>query len=292
MNRQTPVSILLVEDDTATREILTDILTLKFQGLAIHCAENGQVAVDSFREYQSAIVITDINMPVMDGLSMAKEIKAMNSAVKLIALTAFSDKTVRKNQASAAIDYYIPKPTDYRKLFSSIERCLAEISSGGVLARHSDKACNEQLPPQDNEKNCGIVTDDSKAFPESKASGMRVLVVDDNLDMRQSTAWLLETYGYNVQMAESAETAMKLLHSFQPEAVLLDIGLPGENGYQLASRIRSLPGGEQLMLVAVSGFSSDEDIRRSRQEGFDHHLVKPFIFATLHELLSASKSQT
>jgi len=117
-------------------------------------------------------------------------------------------------------------------------------------------------------------------------AGMRVLVVDDDADVRESTALLLELNGYEVKMADSGAHAITLIEAFHPDVVLLDIGMPVENGYQVAQRIRKLPNGGDLLLVALSGYGRAEELARSQEAGFDHHLIKPLNFNTLRDLLS------
>ncbi len=126
--------------------------------------------------------------------------------------------------------------------------------------------------------------------PSPKAS-MRVLVVDDDSDVRESTALLLELNGYEVKMADSGERAITLIKAFHPDVVLLDIGMPGENGYQVAQRIRQLPNGSDPLLVALSGYGRTEELARSQEAGFDHHLIKPLNFTTLCDLLSEWESR-
>jgi PAS domain S-box-containing protein len=116
-------------------------------------------------------------------------------------------------------------------------------------------------------------------------AGMRVLVVDDDADVRMSTALLLELNGYEVKMADSGEQALTQIGTFHPDVVLLDIGMPGENGYQVARSIRRLPNGGDLLLIALSGYGRAEDLARSQEAGFDHHLVKPLNLAMLCNLL-------
>jgi PAS domain S-box-containing protein len=116
-------------------------------------------------------------------------------------------------------------------------------------------------------------------------AGMRVLVVDDDADVRMSTALLLELNGYEVKMADSGEQALRQIGTFHPDVVLLDIGMPGENGYQVARSIRRLPNGGDLLLIALSGYGRTEDLARSQEAGFDHHLVKPLNLAMLCNLL-------
>ncbi|MGZ5050732.1 MAG: hybrid sensor histidine kinase/response regulator [Methylobacter sp.] len=116
--------------------------------------------------------------------------------------------------------------------------------------------------------------------------GMRVLVIDDDNDVRESTALFLELSGYKVRMAGSGEQAIPLIGTFHPEVVLLDIGMPKENGYQVAQRIRQLPTGNNVLLIALSGYGRAEELARSQQAGFNHHLIKPLNFSALCHLLA------
>ncbi|HEY4743015.1 MAG TPA: response regulator [Desulfuromonadaceae bacterium] len=132
MEGDKPLSILLVEDDGAAREILASVLVLKFPQIVFHVADNGKTGLECFDKHASAIVITDVNMPVMDGLRMARGIKSIMADVKMIVLTAFSDKSILETTAAdgIGIDHYILKPVDYEKLFAVIEQCLAEVATG------------------------------------------------------------------------------------------------------------------------------------------------------------------
>ncbi len=104
---------------------------------------------------------------------------------------------------------------------------------------------------------------------------VRVLVVDDNVDSARATAKILTRNGYDVQVAYDGPSAVEAAILHQPAYVFLDIGLPGMNGYEVAARLRQEPGLEHAMLVAVSGYGEEGDRRRSREAGFDQHLVKP-----------------
>ncbi len=123
--------------------------------------------------------------------------------------------------------------------------------------------------------------------PAYCGTAMRVLVVDDEPDVAVSTAIFLRMEGHAVRTADSGEAALALLAEFQPQIVLLDIGLPGQDGYQVARAIRRLPGGDAVKLVAVSGYGHDEAVARCQAAGFDHHLVKPVDPAALCDLLAS-----
>ena len=104
---------------------------------------------------------------------------------------------------------------------------------------------------------------------------MKVLVVEDNIDAAEMLALLLGHGGDEVRLASDGMTAIHQMRDFQPKVVLCDIGLPGMSGYEVASRLRELPEYRDTLLIALSGYGSEEDRRRSKSAGFDHHLTKP-----------------
>jgi PAS domain S-box-containing protein len=118
------------------------------------------------------------------------------------------------------------------------------------------------------------------------ARPVRVMVVDDNVDVAEAVAMLLEDLGHVVQIAHSGPQALELARDFRPEAVFLDIGLPGMDGYEVAQRLRAEPGLEGMLLAALSGYGQEEDHGRSRESGFDEHLVKPVGSEELQALLA------
>jgi CheY-like chemotaxis protein len=114
----------------------------------------------------------------------------------------------------------------------------------------------------------------------------RVLVVDDNVDAAESLAVLLRLEGHEVRVAHDGPAALAAVEADPPDLVFLDIGMPVMNGYDVARRLRRRPGLGGLVLVAVTGWGQEEDRRRSREAGFDHHLVKPVEPDALHPLLA------
>jgi CheY-like chemotaxis protein len=103
----------------------------------------------------------------------------------------------------------------------------------------------------------------------------RILIGDDSADAAESSAMLLRLDGHEIQAVFDGPSALNAAASFKPEIVLLDIGLPGLNGFEVARRLRELPGGRQILVVAVSGYGQTQDRHQSRDAGFDQHLVKP-----------------
>jgi CheY-like chemotaxis protein/anti-sigma regulatory factor (Ser/Thr protein kinase) len=113
----------------------------------------------------------------------------------------------------------------------------------------------------------------------------RVLVVDDNVDAAESLSMVLKLDGHEVRAAHSGEEAMLLAKEFHPEIAFLDIGLPGLNGYDLARMIRGADELKDVVLVALTGWGSDEDKQKSKAAGFDYHLTKPIETSMMQEVL-------
>ncbi len=113
----------------------------------------------------------------------------------------------------------------------------------------------------------------------------RILIVDDNRDNAESLARLLQLMGYETAIAYDGVSAVDSAETFRPFAVLLDLGLPGLDGYEVARRIRAQSWGKDVTLVAATGWGSADDRRRSREAGFDHHMVKPVDLDELAKLL-------
>jgi PAS domain S-box-containing protein len=116
--------------------------------------------------------------------------------------------------------------------------------------------------------------------------GLRVLVVDDNINAADSLATLLELAGHEVRVAYEGEAALLVAEAFKPQIVLLDIGMPGMDGYEVGRLLREKPQTRSALLVAITGWGGPEDLRRSKEAGFDHHLVKPVEPAALQRLLA------
>ena len=126
------------------------------------------------------------------------------------------------------------------------------------------------------------------AAGELSMAWRRVLVVDDNADAADSLAMLLTAQGDAVRIAYDGEEAVDAEAEFQPQVVLLDIGLPGLSGYDVARRIRARRG-DGVLIVAITGWGQDEDRRRSREAGFDHHFTKPVDIGQLLQVIEAER---
>jgi two-component system, chemotaxis family, CheB/CheR fusion protein len=117
-------------------------------------------------------------------------------------------------------------------------------------------------------------------------AGKRVLIVEDNADAAETMQLMLSISGYEARTAHDGASALEVARAFCPQVVLLDIGLPGKDGYQVAQELRSLPQMDAALLVALTGYGHEEDRRRAAAAGFDSFQVKPVDPQALEALLA------
>jgi CheY-like chemotaxis protein len=127
---------------------------------------------------------------------------------------------------------------------------------------------------------------DSRRPPAGEGAGLSILVVDDNEDAAEMLAEVLALVGHRTRAVFDSAGALELAEGFRPDAALLDIGLPGMDGYELARRLRAIPELARICLVAVTGYGQASDRERALQAGFDEHLVKPVDFDEVQAVLS------
>jgi len=118
---------------------------------------------------------------------------------------------------------------------------------------------------------------------------LRVLVVDDCHDTTESLRILLSLWGYEVRIAHDGHAALAVAAAYRPHAVVLDIGIPGPNGFQVARQVRQMPGLEETLLIATTGYGSEQDRGRTLQAGFDCHFIKPVDPSELERILATRK---
>lgn len=174
----------------------------------------------------------------------------------------------------------------------TLVRSLAEMHGGSVQACSAGLGRGSELtvrlpamPARVDSEVPGARLVDSER--ETRTSRRRILVVDDNVDAAKMLAMLLEMWGHQVWVAHDGQEALEVAMSYRPAVVLLDIGLPRMDGYELARRLRQQVGLSEAMLVALTGYGHEEARRRSQEAGFDHHLVKPIGSGDLRRLLTA-----
>ncbi len=137
----------------------------------------------------------------------------------------------------------------------------------------------------------GVPSLDDLADPrDPRPSGLRVLIVEDNVDQAAMLAILVQRWGHSVIIANDSAEALKVFADFQPRVILLDLGLPDRHGYDLADALKDMPRNGRLHFVAVTGWNTVVDQIRSASSGIKHHLMKPPNLDVLREILSAYAS--
>ena len=118
----------------------------------------------------------------------------------------------------------------------------------------------------------------------------RVLLVDDNPDSSEPLSLLLQTRGHETRIATDGEGALAMADEFRPNCVLLDLGLPRMDGYEVARQLRARPYGNQLILIALTGWSGKDVRTRAADAGFDYHVVKPVNWEELEKIVESASS--
>jgi len=180
----------------------------------------------------------------------------------------------------------------------SLTQRLVEMHGGRVIARSDGLGRGSEFTVRlplaaVQEDNGGVVPDSKHAVPFSPPdAGLRILVADDNADAAETMAVLLELMGHRVQHVLDGEAAVQAAVSdFHPEVVLLDIGMPKLNGYETCREIRARNKDPAMKIIAITGWGQSEDRLKSKDAGFDHHLVKPVDPEALSDLLQTLRPQ-
>ncbi|HEV7800292.1 MAG TPA: PAS domain-containing protein [Burkholderiales bacterium] len=189
-------------------------------------------------------------------------------------------------------DHSLERAHDGLGIGLTLAKRLVELHGGTLSARSAGLAQGSeftvQLPLAQRES----APQTSPHDDTGAVSTRRVLVVDDNLDSAASLAMLLEFAGHETRTAHDGEDAIAVAAQYRPDVILLDIGLPKMNGYDACRVIRAQPGGKDTLIVALTGWGQDDDRRRSREAGFDAHLVKPADYPALVKLLATPRRAT
>jgi signal transduction histidine kinase len=256
------VPLPLHADPTRVAQVVANLLT----NAAKYTPDGGRIDVTAERDGDSAVVrVTDTGMGI-----------PADMLPKVFDLFTQVGKHLDRSQGGLGIGL-------------ALVRRLVEMHGGSVVAESAGAGRGStftvRLP-------AGVsATPASAAEPPSPPpAARRVLVVDDNADAANSLALLLELGGHRTAVAYTGAEAVPTARTFRPEVVFLDIGLPGMNGYEVAAALRQAEGGSRAVLVALTGWGAEEDRRRSREAGFDFHLVKPVDSSQLGAVLAAAPS--
>jgi PAS domain S-box-containing protein len=202
-----------------------------------------------------------------------------------------ADQLARVFELFVQVDTSLERSAHGLGIGLTLVRTLVELHGGSVQATSAGIGRGSEFVIRLPTLDAAAVQADAGApeprvQPHAARAPRRILVVDDNRDATESLMLLLQLDGHETRAAYDGPEALDAAQAFQPEIVLLDIGLPGLNGYEVARCLRQRPGGEHLLLVALTGWGQDDDRERTRAAGFDEHLVKPVDPALLDRVLA------
>lgn len=259
-------SLLLDADPVRLSQVIGNLLT----NSAKYTEARGHIQVTAWREGGHAVLSVQDN-----GIGIAEDMLS-----HVFELFVQADHASTKAHGGLGIGLTLVKNL-VEMHGGSVEARSAGLKSGSEFVVRLPLVAREQVPASTPTKRERAVA----------PSGYRLLVVDDNQDAAISLSILLRLQGHEVRVAHDGQTALDVATAFQPDLVFLDIGMPVMDGYEVARRLRTIPGLEKTILVALTGWGQAEDRRRTTKAGFNHHLVKPAepqaIEAVLAELKSA-----
>ena len=257
-------TVWLEADPTRVAQVISNLLT----NAAKYTPEGGHIEVAALQDGRDVIVrVTDTGVGIP--CDMLSEVFEMFTQV---------NGTLERSQGGLGIGLAIAKR-------------LVELHGGTITAESPGKGAGStftvRLPlPEVAEVAKQRQTIKGPTHDRSTTSGLRVLLVDDNVDAAKTLAKLLQICGHDIRIAHCGREALELALLFKPEVVLLDIGLPDMNGYEVARRLRSEAALQRVLVVALTGWGNDDNKRKSQEAGFDFHLTKPVDAAAIETILA------
>ena len=280
-----PCRVLVVDDQPSVHSLVK--YYVEAAGGEVIPAHNGEEALQGEEQCRQEgrpvdLVLLDMDMPVMDGYSTAEHLRARGFQRPVIALTARALTEDRDKCLAAGCDEYVTKPVDWQILIQLIARFAGEISADDLARRRSEHSART-VPSVER------TTTEGERMHASQ--GRDVLLVDDSRDMCKLMEILLTRRGHAVRSVHSGRDAIEAARKAPPDVVLLDIGLPGMDGYQVVRELRQLPEMESALLIALSGRGELSDRAKSAEAGFHYHLTKPADMDELGRLLAGARPE-
>ncbi len=254
--------IRIVADATRMAQVLSNLLT----NAAKYTPDGGSISLSVTRDKDQALfTIRDT------GEGIPQEMLA-----KIFDMFAQVDQSLARSQGGLGVGL-------------TLVRRLVEMHEGSVQVHSEGRGKGSEFAVRipismERPTAAGLTPSGSGLMPHYRPR--RILLVDDNVDASESLAVLLRSKGHTLHLVHDGLTALDAAMTFAPDCVLLDIGLPGLNGFQVAERLREQPATQDVLLIAISGYGQAEDLHRSRLAGFNHHLIKPININELLKLLA------
>jgi signal transduction histidine kinase len=249
-------------DTTRLSQVFSNLLN----NAAKYTPEGGRIALSCHVEGDDVVISVKDN-----GIGIERE-----TLTRIFEMFAQADRSLERKHAGLGVGL-------------TLARRLVELHGGRLEARSEGLGKGSEFIvrlPVASRDECAPAVESPRAeanAPQAK----RILLVDDNVDFATSLAALLRALGHEVRIAESGAEGLGVAAEYKPAFGFLDIGMPGMNGYDLARAMRELPGGEAMVLTAVTGWGQEKDRQRAHESGFDHHLTKPVEVERIRAILEA-----
>jgi CheY-like chemotaxis protein len=185
-----------------------------------------------------------------------------------------ADKMSRLFEMFYQVDHSIGRPADGLGIGLTLAQRLVEMHGGSITAISDGPGKGSEFVVRLPVCPAGVV-DDQKDQASGSGLARRILVADDSPLTIKAVSMVWRNLGHEVESAHDGLSAVEASASFRPDVVVLDVGMPGLNGYEACQRIRALPGGNEIVMIAVTGWGHDESRRQANEAGFDGLLVKP-----------------
>jgi two-component system, chemotaxis family, CheB/CheR fusion protein len=241
------------------------------------------------------VVLLDMQMPVKDGYTTARELRARGFRQPIIAVTAHAMQGDRQRCLDVGCNDYTPKPLEQRRLLELISHYYRKRVLRGpgsemepsMSDRTFDLRPHHGVSPAVDKS--GTQRESAKdACGGASSRSQRVLLVDDSVDACIAQSMLLRLRGYDVQTATSGRDALVAYEKFQPDIVLMDLGMPEMSGYDVVRELRGKPGFDHSLFIALSGRGEEEDRTKAREAGFHRYAIKPVDLADLEQMFRPS----
>ncbi|MGH9442727.1 MAG: response regulator [Thermoanaerobaculia bacterium] len=254
------VRALIVDDDHDSREVVAEILGVA--GVEVRSASTLREALELLGRERFDVLVSDIAMPEGDGYDLIRKVRALppekGGAIPAVALTAYVGREDRLRARREGFQTHVSKPIEPGELLSVLEKLTGARRDAGATA--------------------------------SRAEGgepCRVLIVEDDADSGLGLKALLELGGFEVEIASDGPEGLRKAADLHPDLALVDVSLPGMDGYDVAERLRRSGNDGKPYMIAVSGFDDGAHRERARESGFDDYLVKPIRPDELERAVSA-----
>lgn len=248
---------------------LAQVLTNLLNNSAKYTEEGGQITLSARREAEEVLIsVVDTGIGIPPHMIQA-----------VFDLFTQVDRTLDRSQGGLGIGL-------------TLVRQLTELHGGTVTAKSAGTGTGAEFTvrlPVIAAVKTGV--DEPESGVESSPWQATILVVDDNVDSADTMSRLLQSLGHRVHVAYDGQTGLAAAQEYEPSIILLDIGLPGMDGYSVARRLREHPATQGALLIAMTGYGQHNDEQQAREAGFNHHLIKPVEFEMLRAILISARSR-